>query len=60
VISAVNRELVIETDNAGGIPYRFRGHLSDDGQSLTGQWESVTGNGGTLNAAAIFRRARVR
>lgn len=56
VISAMNSELVVETNNPGGLTYRFRGRLSDDGQSLTGQWKSDLGTGNTLHAAATFRR----
>jgi hypothetical protein len=55
VASASGQSVVIETLNAIGPVYTYRGTLSDDGARLSGTWVDTPG-GGRLNAPAQFVR----
>ena len=55
VLSATQSAIVLETVNSFGANYRYEGTLSGDGKSLSGQWHSTSGSGGTLNAPTLYR-----
>jgi hypothetical protein len=55
VTSASDSGLMLDTTFNPGPPYYYQGGLSEDGQLLTGNWETNDG-GGKLNAPDMFRR----
>jgi hypothetical protein len=55
VLSATHVAIVLETVNPLGANYRYEGTFSGDGKSLSGQWQSTSGSGGTLNAPTLYR-----
>jgi hypothetical protein len=59
VLPGEKRAIGLETTSPVGMRYRFRGTLSADSSTLVGSWQRGDGSaGGTLNAAASFRRIR--
>jgi hypothetical protein len=56
VAASENRTIILTTTPPAGMRYTFRGALSSDGSTLAGTWQSISGTGGTLNAATNFRR----
>src|SRR5271154_220322 len=55
VNSATGAALILDSTNVMGRSSQFRGGLSEDGQVLTGTWETP-GRGGGLGAPNTFRR----
>jgi hypothetical protein len=55
VTSATDSRLMLDTTFNPGPPYYYQGGLSEDGQLLTGNWQTDDG-GGMLNAPDMFRR----
>ena len=49
--------IVLKTNRSTGVNDQFRGSLSADGQTLTGEWGMPAGCCGTSNSAGPFRRA---
>jgi hypothetical protein len=56
VTASERQTIILSTTPPAGMRYTFRGALSADGSTLAGTWQSEAGAGGTLNAAATFRR----
>ena len=55
VLSATQGAIVLATVNSIGVSYQYEGMLSGDGKSIVGEWRSVGGMGGTLNAPTRYR-----
>ena len=55
VLSATQGAVVLATVNSIGVSYQYEGTLSGDGKSIVGEWRSIGGMGGTLNAPTHFR-----